>query len=114
MTEYTTEDIDLERFVDLFDTAMNSDNPAVQKCLKNLMLVLTLVHAETQDVQYGPLRKLVDDVNDLKRRLAIMESSLTSSKNTPYAGGINNPIWTTTTGIGYVPPNSGPYSISTY
>lgn len=109
-------EFDLEQFVDMFDTAMNSDNPTVQKCFNNLLMVVALAHAEDKDVHYGPLRKLVDDVNDLKRRLTIMESSVMSSKNTPYTGGINNPIWvsTTTTGSGYVPPNSGPYSISTH
>ena len=32
-------DFDLETFIDLFDTAMTSDNPAVKKALKNLILI---------------------------------------------------------------------------
>jgi hypothetical protein len=39
------EEIDLEKFVDMFDTAMNSDNPAVKRCFNNLLMVVALAHA---------------------------------------------------------------------
>lgn len=63
-------DIDLEMFVDMFDTAMNSQNPAVKKCFNNLLLIVALTHtsdATTHDV--GPLRSLVNKVNELERRI---------------------------------------------
>lgn len=68
-------DFDLESFIDLFDTAMSSDNPAVQRALKNLLLVSTLVNSDNDNnIRQGPLRRLVDDIHNLNRRLNDLES----------------------------------------
>ena len=62
-----TDDIDLKTFVELFDTAMSSTNPAVKKCFHNLIMLAALVHAEeTKEHQKGPLGKLLDDVDNLR------------------------------------------------
>lgn len=68
------EDFDLEKFVDLFDTAMTSDNPTIKKAFKNLMIVATLVTAENE-TKTGPLKQLLKTVDDLKSRVAVLESS---------------------------------------
>jgi hypothetical protein len=100
-------DFDLETFVDLFDTAMTSDNPTVQRAFKNLMIVATLVSAEdaNKGLKQGPLRKLVEDMNNISRRLSNVEA-----KNT-----YNNPYTTTipTVGTPYtttIPTVGTPYS----
>lgn len=74
--EKTQSDIDLETFVDLFDTALSSDNPAVKKALKNLMLITTMVQSEISPEQRmnGPLRQVIDDIKNLNRRLNSLES----------------------------------------
>jgi hypothetical protein len=90
--EKDSSDFDLETFVDLFDTAMTSDNPAVQKAFKNLLMVTAIVHAKKEGLQnpQGPLRRLVDDIHNLNRRLTELEN-----KNI-YPGG------------GFVPPTPVP------
>lgn len=77
-------DFDLEQFVDLFDTAMSSDNPAVKRALKNLMMISTLVDSDIKpdDRVKGPLRRLVDDVNNLNRRIHTLEFDQMQKKYT--------------------------------
>lgn len=127
-------DFDLETFVDLFDTAMSSDNPAVKRALKNLLLISAMVNAENSKnyLQRGPLRRALDDINNIARRLERVENNVKSTF-TPTPPGYNpndgqvtwpvhNPnvspmpgtalppgtIWTTTnTGTSYTAPNSG-------
>jgi hypothetical protein len=56
-------DFDLETFVDLFDTAISSDNPAVQRALKNLLMIAAIVNSEDADagMRHGPLRRVLED-----------------------------------------------------
>lgn len=77
MREKDQADFDLETFVDLFDTAMSSDNPAVQRALKNLILISAIVNAQenTEGLRKGPLRRMVDDINNITRRLNNLESA---------------------------------------
>ena len=73
-------DFDLERFVDLFDTAMSSDHPAVKKAFKNLLLVAALTDEEdsVRDRVHGPLRRMIEDVQHLHRRIDSMDRKLAS------------------------------------
>lgn len=110
-------DFDLETFVDLFDTAMTSDNPAVQRAFKNLMMIAAIAHAnaEGQGLQspQGPLRRLVDDVRNLNRRVNELEyqqrhqTQPVPNPNVPTPWTVPGPFWTSpnTTGI---PPNWPP------
>ncbi len=67
-------DFDLETFIDLFDTAMTSDNPAVKKALKNLILISTLVDAKSDHgLRQGPLRRVVEDIKHLNQRVQTLE-----------------------------------------
>jgi hypothetical protein len=67
-------DLDLDAFINMFDAAMTSDNPAVKKALKNLLLITTVVGTDTPEVKVGPLRKLMDDMNSLSNRMTVVES----------------------------------------
>lgn len=114
------EEFDLEKFVDMFDTAMCSDNPTVQKCFKNLLLVVAIAHAEdVTDKTDGPLRGLVRRIDELERKL----SNLEYLQHNIYKDNVNNPyqptpykhtpVWTTTnTGVSYAVPNGGATSIT--
>lgn len=75
-------DFDLERFVELFDECMTSTNPSVQKAFKNLLLVASIANSDTRNapVTRGPLRRLVDDVYHLNRRVTILEDELRTEK----------------------------------
>ena len=70
-------DFDLETFVDLFDTAMSSDNPAVQRALKNLVLISAIVNAQQDPngLRKGPLRRVIEDMQALNKRLSNLESA---------------------------------------
>jgi hypothetical protein len=67
--EKDSSDFDLDTFVDLFDTAMTSNNPAVKKAFKNLLMVASIVHPKEERFDKGPLRRLVEDVQTLTRKV---------------------------------------------
>lgn len=100
--EKDSSDFDLEQFVDLFDTAMSSDNPAVQRALKNLLMIATLVDGDIKPENRvrGPLRRLVDDLQNLNRRIGQLESANQTTRTYTAPGTINTP-WVTTQ------PNTG-------
>lgn len=77
MREKDQADFDLETFVDLFDTAISSDNPTVQRALKNLILVSSIVNAQenSEGMRKGPLRRMVDDINNINKRLSNLEGA---------------------------------------
>jgi len=83
-------DFDLETFVDLFDTAISSDNPAVQRALKNLVLISAIVNAQSpEDLRKGPLRRVIDDIQTLNKRIGQLESA--GAYRSTYATPISNP-----------------------
>ena len=99
---------DLETFVDLFDTAMTSDNPAIRKAFKNLMMVATLVESENNNLKVGPLRGLLKTVENLQQRMTVVEMNQNKSNtvNTVYGPSVttignpyqtNNSPWLTPT-----------------
>ena len=74
-------DFDLERFVDMFDEAMTSQDPRVMDALRGLMMMVTLTRPESRDSSLhdrnaGPLRRLHEDMNHLHRRVERMEEQL--------------------------------------
>ena len=72
-------DFDLKRFINMFDEALTSRDPRVIDALRGLMMMVTLTRGETRDVmenrQQGPLRRLMQDVNDLHRRIVRLEEN---------------------------------------
>ena len=72
-------DFDLERFINMFDEALASRDPRVIDALRGLMMMVTLTRSETRNVmedrQQGPLRRLMQDMNDLHRRIAHLENT---------------------------------------
>ena len=73
--EKDSADFDLEAFIDLFDEALTSDDPSVQKTLQHLMVIAALArnHAK-HDQRNGPLRRMFEDQNTILRRLDRLES----------------------------------------
>ena len=94
-------EFDLEKFVDLFDTAMTSDNPTVKKAFKNLMLVAAIVNDEDEN-QLRPLRHIVEKMKDIDKRITNIEY-----KNGVYGvAGISGTSGTTWGATWTVSPNS--------
>jgi hypothetical protein len=79
-------DFDLERFVDMFDEALISQDPRVMNALRSLMMMVTLTRPESRDGglhdrNHGPLRRLYEDVNHLNSRLHRMEDEVQQIRN---------------------------------
>ena len=101
-------DFDLETFVDLFDTAISSDNPAVQRALKNLLMIAAIVNAEDPEAGMcqGPLRRVIEDQKNINRRLDRVENEKVYPQSpTPWVppGGAGTPFGPVPLGP-YYPP----------
>lgn len=57
---------EMEQLVKLFDFALTSDNPAVKKALKNLLLLVSIVEPEEANKTPGPLSQLQDEIMKLR------------------------------------------------
>ena len=75
-------DFDLERFVDMFDEAMISEDPRVIETLRRLMMIVVMTRPEDKDHfaerKTGPLRQMYDDVRSCHRRISDIEDTLLS------------------------------------
>jgi hypothetical protein len=117
--EKDSADFDLEAFIDLFDEALTSDDPSVQKTLQHLMVIAALARNHAQhDRRNGPLRRMFEDQHTILRRLERLESDNQNKRvypggglggngpPSPYAPGIAWPG--TGVGTGW-PPQTGTY-----
>ena len=74
-------DFDLERFVNLFDEAMTSQDPRVMETLRSLMMIVALTRPESTDSHLerkGPLRRAFEDMHHVYRRLEQLEDNYRS------------------------------------
>jgi len=70
-------DFDLERFIDMFDEALTSQDERVVNALRSLMMMVILTKPETRaNERLGPLRQIYDDLNHLNRRMHRMEDEI--------------------------------------
>lgn len=85
MREKDTADYDLERFIEMFDEAMTSNDPRVKNALRQLMMMVILTdardHEAKQHDDIGPLRRMFEDLNFLKRKLHLLENDIQSIKH---------------------------------
>lgn len=82
-------DFDLERFVDMFDEAMTSQDPRVMDALRGLMMMVTLTRPESRDAgiidrHRGPLRRLYEDIGHLNNRLGRVEEQLRQAERSQH------------------------------
>lgn len=91
-------EFDIKEFAEMFDAALESDNPAVQKALRNFMMVAAIVHTQEDKKIKGPLETLIDKVNNLEQTVeAIARDQIYRSKvdNDYYKQIYQSPIaWT--------------------
>jgi len=109
--EKDSADFDLESFIELFDEALTSDDPSVQKALQHLMVIASLArnHNAHGDRRYqlwqGPMRRLFEDVKNLQLRLEKLET-----KDSTHAQ--NSAMAKSTTSYAFDPPNSAGETIA--
>ena len=77
-------EFDIEEFAKMFDAALASDNPSVQKALRNFMMVTALVHAQEEanndERQMGPFESLFSQLEDLQHRISRLEAERYSNR----------------------------------
>ena len=70
-------DFDLEQIVRVIDSALESDDQRIKDALRALMTITVLCTAEHPDQAIkGPLARLLEDHNDLNRRLCMVEDDI--------------------------------------
>ena len=118
--EKDQKDFDLEQIVELFDTALESNDPRIKDALRSLLTITVLCTAERpHEKVMGPFERMRDDMHNLNRRLSRMEDEFNHVKMTmpkttaaPYMPpGTTNP-WTGTNPYG-PKPQWGPTWTST-
>jgi hypothetical protein len=78
-------DFDLERFIDMFDQALTSNDERVVSALRSLMMMVILTKPEANspmsDRNGGPLRRMFEDMNHISRRMQDMEEAIRRINN---------------------------------
>ena len=80
--EKDSADFDLDQFVRMFDEALTSEDPRVIDALRGLLMIVALTRPEAKtSVERGPLRRLVNDVTNLNRRLGVVENRVEAERD---------------------------------
>ena len=81
--EKDQKDYDLEQIVRIIDQALESDDQRIKDALRALMTITVLCTAEHPDqaVRNGPFARVLEDYNNLARRLGRLEDEVTNVKN---------------------------------
>lgn len=75
-------DFDLERFIDMFDEALTSEDERVVNALRSLMMMVILTKPEGRKTSgIGPLRQLFDDMHQLNRNFHDVSERLRRLEN---------------------------------
>lgn len=85
MREKDVADFDLERFVEMFDQALTSDDPRVKNALRQLMMMVVLTDTDDHEGQarskHGPLRRMQEEIREQFRWIKRLEDQVQSLKN---------------------------------
>lgn len=78
--EKDTADYDLERFIEMFDEAMMSDDPRVKNALRQLMMMVILTDTSDHEAERrrsrGPLRQMHEDMYEMMRKMNRMDEEI--------------------------------------
>lgn len=69
-------DFDLERFIDMFDQALTSNDERVVNALRSLMMMVILTNPEDGEKRVGPLKRMMQDQSDIFRKLETMNEEI--------------------------------------
>lgn len=77
-------DYDLERFTEMFDQALTSNDPRIKNALRQLMMMVILTDTDDHEGQarskHGPLRQMQEDMRDQFRWIQRLEQELETIK----------------------------------
>ena len=94
MREKDQADFDLERFIEMFDEAMTSQDPRVIDSLRNLMMIVALTRPEAHENHnrhHGPLRRLFEDMHTLNSRMQRMQDDINNLRYREQDKAYKNP-----------------------
>jgi hypothetical protein len=84
MREKDAADYDLERFTEMFDQALTSNDPRVKNALRQLMMMVILTDTDDQEGEqrsrHGPLRRMQEDMRDQFKWIRRLEQELETLK----------------------------------
>lgn len=84
MREKDAADYDLERFTEMFDQALTSNDPRVKNALRQLMMMVILTDTDDlegeQRSRHGPLRRMQEDMRDQFKWIRRLEQELETLK----------------------------------
>lgn len=72
-------EIDLEQFIQVLDNALASDDPKIKKALKKFLFIAAL--AMEGDPEPGPFSAMLDEMDDLRRRVRDLENAQMQKQN---------------------------------
>ena len=79
--EKDQKDFDLEQIVEIFDTALESDDQRIKDALRALLTITVLCTAERPHEKImGPFERMLDDIRNLNRRLSRLEDEVNTMK----------------------------------
>lgn len=112
--EKDQKDFDLEQMVKIIDQALESDDQRIKDALRALMTITVLCTAEHPDqvLRNGPFARLLEDYNNLARRLSRLEDEVTDVKHRmpkPTAAPYTPPGTTNPFAPPYTSPSTGPW-----
>ena len=80
--EKDQKDFDLEQIVEIFDTALESDDQRIKDALRALLTITVLCTAERPHEKImGPFERMLNDVRNLNRRLSRLEDEVQDLRN---------------------------------
>ncbi len=84
MREKDQADYDLERFTEMFDQALTSNDPRIKNALRQLMMIVVLTdtddHEGEKRSKHGPLRRMQEDMRDQFRWIQRLEQEIEKLK----------------------------------
>ncbi len=77
---------EMEDLVKLIDYALSSDNPAVKKALRNLLLIVSITEPVEENSRPGPLANMQRDMSSLRSLVNDLHNKIQSLENRLYGG----------------------------
>ena len=107
-------EIDLDQFIQVLDHALATDDPKIKKALKKFLFIAAL--AMEGDPEPGPFSAMLDEMDDLRRRIAALESkdntTYTDLSDYYYGSSTTTPQWIYTNNGTSAGSNAGSVTIT--
>jgi hypothetical protein len=84
----TNDEVDLARMVEVFDTALSSDNPAIKDLFQKLIMMSVLLTSENPSQRIvGPFKQMFQRVRDLENSVRRLEIDARSGMDNKVISG---------------------------